>query len=531
MDKSTTESTRPELPALSVSCFDELPDLATPDSTTDNDDNDMYAPDETTTNEPGGRVTRPPTPAPMVHCAGSSWDLTAPKGTAKIFAVTSGPELQDAIAAAYHAGEGPTNDDQLQYPERRRGRLSYAPIPTFFPQNGRHAHENLITFGSNPSAHHTAPDIDNSDEYTRFEWLFLAQILEYCQGKEELHRGIDIPDELREGQFLEGLGEEGIISLHLPILESLFRRASRTWPGTVFGIFAPASPPANHDNCSNLRPLTSATSAHLPMPPTTSEDETISLSEDEWMYPPSSTPFPTLELPCLILRAPPPQEELPPLDIPLRQFEDLQVDASEGHQEVEQAKQDAGQGTDTQDIPGDVDMREELPDSAHPTPIATELPPAIDELNQHLVNEPAPEFSPLNDTLSPPRYTEKSPNDEHDMAIEEVLTSPPHSMWNPCGIHMESMSFQMDSIHSIWNMFWLKSQPFWLFHSIWNPLGMIWIPCGFHHSIWNFHLDSIWNHEIDSTTVPHGFHVDSIWNDGIHMDSTWIPIILTLEYS
>ena len=100
----------------------------------------------------------------------------------------------------------------------------------------------------------------------------------------------------------------------------------------------------------------------------------------------------------------------------------------------------------------------------------------------------------------------------------------------PHGIHVESMSFQMDSTHSIWNMFWVKSQPFWLFHSIWNPLEMIWIPCGFHHSIWNFHLDAIWNHDIDSTTIPHGFHVDSIWNDGIHMDSTWIPIILTLEY-
>ena len=50
----------------------------------------------------------------------------------------------------------------------------------------------------------------------------------------------------------------------------------------------------------------------------------------------------------------------------------------------------------------------------------------------------------------------------------------------PHGIHM-------DSTHSIWNMFWLGSQPFQPFHPTWNLCGMSWIPCGFHHSIWNLH--------------------------------------------
>ena len=31
----------------------------------------------------------------------------------------------------------------------------------------------------------------------------------------------------------------------------------------------------------------------------------------------------------------------------------------------------------------------------------------------------------------------------------------------PQGIHMESISFQVDSTHSTWNMFWVISQPFW----------------------------------------------------------------------
>ena len=45
--------------------------------------------------------------------------------------------------------------------------------------------------------------------------------------------------------------------------------------------------------------------------------------------------------------------------------------------------------------------------------------------------------------------------------MTEVFTLPPYSTWNPCGLHMESMLFHMESAHFTWNMFWLRSHPFW----------------------------------------------------------------------
>ena len=45
-------------------------------------------------------------------------------------------------------------------------------------------------------------------------------------------------------------------------------------------------------------------------------------------------------------------------------------------------------------------------------------------------------------------------------ASREVFTMPPYSTWNPCGIYVESMLFHMESAHSTWNMFWLRSHPF-----------------------------------------------------------------------
>ena len=57
--------------------------------------------------------------------------------------------------------------------------------------------------------------------------------------------------------------------------------------------------------------------------------------------------------------------------------------------------------------------------------------------------------------------------------FEEIFTDDWRSLLSPHiphGIHMDSMSFQMDSTHSIWNMFWLGSQPFQPFHSTWNVM-------------------------------------------------------------
>jgi hypothetical protein len=75
------------------------------------------------------------------------------------------------------------------------------------------------------------------------------------------------------------------------------------------------------------------------------------------------------------------------------------------------------------------------------------------------------------------------------------------SMWNPC----HSMSFQMDSTYSIWNMFWVKSHPNWCFCSMHIPHGMGEIHLESMESIWNIHMESTCN-------IPqafHGFQVDS----------------------
>jgi hypothetical protein len=69
------------------------------------------------------------------------------------------------------------------------------------------------------------------------------------------------------------------------------------------------------------------------------------------------------------------------------------------------------------------------------------------------------------------------------------------SIWNPC----HSMSFQMDSIHSIWNMFWVKSHPNWCFCSMDIPHGMGGIHLESMESIWNIHMESTWN-------IPQAFH-------------------------
>ena len=191
--------------------------------------------------------------------------------------------------------------------------------------------ENPITFGSTPADDHISADNANMDEYTPVEWTFLNQVLGYCQGKEELRKGISIPEELCQGEFLEGLGMEGRVSLRLPMLESLFVRASRTWPDSLFKIFARKySKPSFYDNRGYLQ---------LPTPENSSEDDTPSLGHDstassdiDWTYPPSPSPLPSLELPHITTEVPHPvthipDSELPELGLPLRQFEDLQVGA------------------------------------------------------------------------------------------------------------------------------------------------------------------------------------------------------------
>ena len=118
----------------------------------------------------------------------------------------------------------------------------------------------------------------------------------------------------------------------------------------------------------------------------------------------------------------------------------------------------------------------------------------------------------------------------------EGFTLPPYSTWNPHGIHMDSRQFQVDSIHSIWNMFWLRSHSFWSFHSTFIPYGIhlewsysITFPSFHMECPYGIHMECLWNDDVDSTTIPwngHGFQMDSITFHGITMDFIWNNEIL-----
>ena len=97
----------------------------------------------------------------------------------------------------------------------------------------------------------------------------------------------------------------------------------------------------------------------------------------------------------------------------------------------------------------------------------------------------------------------------------EVFTLPPYSTWNPHGIHMDSRQFQVDSIHSIWNMFWLRSHPFWLFHSTFIPYGIhlewsysITFPSFHMECPYGIHMECLWNNSITIPWNGHGFHME-----------------------
>src|SRR6266446_2059683 len=92
------------------------------------------------------------------------------------------------------------------------------------------------------------------------------------------------------------------------------------------------------------------------------------------------------------------------------------------------------------------------------------------------------------------------------------------SMWNPCGIHMESIlipcgihvdipSFHVEFGHSITIPCGIQME--WRTQNEWDPTQNIF------HMDGGIHMESTWN--------PHG-QMDSTWiPDGFQMDSTWIP--------
>ena len=103
---------------------------------------------------------------------------------------------------------------------------------------------------------------------------------------------------------------------------------------------------------------------------------------------------------------------------------------------------------------------------------------------------------------------------EEKQPYEEVFTLPPHSTWNPCGIHIIPggfhpfhMEYVLGEIPAILVI------PFHLESILFHVDSM--------HIPWNDHLESIWNYDIDFTTIPLGFHMDSIQfgnPHGFHMD-------------
>ena len=186
-------------------------------------------------------------------------------------------ELHDLPIAAYHvtAALPPIRSpDSLKTPTVPNS------LPAFLQRSGRTVYEDLFTFGSHPAGDQVAPDDENTDEYTHVEWLFLVQVLDYCRGREELCRGISIPEELCAGEYLEGLGEERCVSLRFPMLESLFARAARTWPTSVFNIFAPArvAPVYDHHGIQIALPSDQGR-LQLPTPESTTDASIPSLDD------------------------------------------------------------------------------------------------------------------------------------------------------------------------------------------------------------------------------------------------------------
>ena len=126
-------------------------------------------------------VTRPSTPDPRQATTRpfsgtgsptttSGYDPTAPS-------VSCSLELLDLPTVAYHITAAlPTNQ-----PNNLPKTSSVPkPLPTFLLPNDQAAYDDLITFGSTPTGDQVAADSKNTDMYTRVEWLFLVQVLDYC---------------------------------------------------------------------------------------------------------------------------------------------------------------------------------------------------------------------------------------------------------------------------------------------------------------------------------------------------------------
>ena len=216
------------------------------------------------------------------------------------------------------------------------------PIPAFFHRNARLAYQELYTFNSVPATLHEFPQGDRPDEFTRLEIDFLQRVLRYFDGAIELKDGLPIPEDFLEGQYLEGFGDEQQVSLRLPILEKLFARAGKDFPDSILGIFVPD-------------PFSVSSLLREPTPSSTTDDnDELSSTDDEWMYPES-----------------PPH--LTPLGLPLHGFDDLQV-----HSEDEPPLNDLIETPAQADIDIPSTMNENHTTTPHfnDSPATEDLPPA-----------------------------------------------------------------------------------------------------------------------------------------------------------
>jgi len=142
-----------------------------------------------------------------------------------------------------------------------------------------------------------------NDEYSNIEAEFLHVVISYFEGADELCSGISIPDELQEEGYMEGLGEECQVSIRLPCLERLFTRAARSFPDSVFVLFAP-------------NPFSASSLMREPTPFSSTEEDELSSTTTEWVHPPS-----------------PPCPDA--LDLPLQNFDTLQMEPTDARTAID----------------------------------------------------------------------------------------------------------------------------------------------------------------------------------------------------
>ena len=195
-----------------------------------------------------GPSAQPPSQAAstLSHTASTFRPIVQPTpqrstGTSAATLSTHGPPIPQA--STFHATFTTltTTDDLPERPSRPplSPDSSTSPTPALFFRDRSSGLTDPFLFGSTPAEQEDLSARDDSRQYTPSEWLFLTEIVRYFKGAEDLRRGLVIPDEFRLGEYLEGIGSEGQVSLRLPALEALFVRASRTWPTSIFKTFAP----------------------------------------------------------------------------------------------------------------------------------------------------------------------------------------------------------------------------------------------------------------------------------------------------